>query len=357
MAVIFRNARAEACMPETFRIAAVDPLPPRLKDLFLQQLPQMDVLFVCPEGPAIEELLALAAGAHALVTRQRRITAEIIAAAGPGLRMIQVMGRLPDRVDLQAAREAGVPVAVMPHGGAIAVAEHAMALLLALARKIVTGHAGVVSAGFRDRGLEPARTSEWSFAFNWLGFGDVVELRGKTLGIVGMGEIGKELARRAAAFEMQVLYFDLNRLPEPYERLLGARPAALDDLLAQADAVSLHIPHTKETEHIMDARRLSLMKPTAFLINAARGGLVDETALVACLREHKIAGAGLDVFEVEPLPAGHPLLSLENVVLAPHVGGGAAGGQRLLIRQVLDNIAHVAAGAFPRNVVSETSFH
>jgi phosphoglycerate dehydrogenase-like enzyme len=337
-------------MPEPFRIVAVDPLPARLKDLFLQLAPP-DASFRCPHGAGTEELMALAAGAYALVTRQLPITGEIIRAAGPQLRLIQVMGRLPDRVDLGAARAAGVPVAVMPHGGAIAVAEHAVALMLALARKVVAGHLGVVGGGYRARGLEPARTSEWSFAFNWLDFKHMVELRGKMLGIVGMGEIGKELARRAQAFDMPVIYHDVNRLPDPYERLLGARRVPLDDLLAQSDVVSLHVPHTAETEHMLDARRLGLMKPTAFLINAARGGLIDEAALAESLLHGKIAGAGLDVFEIEPLPAGHPLLALDNVVLSPHIGGGAGGGQRLLIRQVLGNIAAVAAGGRPENIV------
>ena len=343
-------------MPESFRIVGVDPLPARLKDLFLQQLPPGNISFRCPESGRTDELTALAAGAHALVTRQRPVTGEIMRAAGPKLRLVQVMGRLPDRVDLGAARAAGVAVAVMPHGGAIAVAEHAIALMLALARRLVAGHLGVVAGSYRERGLEPAPTSEWSFAFNWLGFKDMVELRGKTLGIIGMGEIGKELARRAQAFDMPVIYHDLNRLPEPYEQLLGARQAPLDDLLAEADIISLHVPHTDETERMLDARRLGLMKPSSFLINAARGGLIDEAALAESLRQRKIAGAGLDVFAIEPLPVDHPFRALENVVLSPHIGGGAGGGQRLLIKQVLDNIAAVAAGRGPQNAVVEGTF-
>jgi phosphoglycerate dehydrogenase-like enzyme len=356
MASVFLCAQQEPVMPETFRIIAVDPLPARLKDLFLQQLPSGNISFRCPETAHIEELTTLAAEANALVTRQRLVTGRIMCAAGAKLRLVQVMGRLPDHVDLNAARAAGVAVAVMPHGGAIAVAEHAMALMLALARRLVAGHLGVAAGSYRNRGLEPTPTSEWSFAFNWLGFKDMVELRGRTLGIVGMGEIGKELARRARAFDMPVIYHDLNRLPEQYELLLGARQAPLDDLLAEADIISLHVPHTDETERMLDARRLGLMKPTAFLINAARGGLIDEAALSESLRHRKIAGAGLDVFAVEPLSEDHPFCTLDNVILSPHIGGGAGGGQRLLVKQVLDNIVAVAAGRRPQNVVVEGTF-
>jgi len=290
------------------------------------------------------------------VSRYRTVSAELIAEAGADLKLVQLMGRLPDRVDLEAARQAGVLVATMPHGGAVAVAEHTMALILALSRKLLAGHRGVVAADYRERELEPEVTSEWKFAFNWLGFSDVVELRSKILGLVGLGEIGREVARRAKAFEMTVIYHQRNQIPEPLEKILGVRYVSLDELLQEADFVSLHAPHTTETERLMDTKRLALMKPTAFLVNTARGGLVDEPALVACLSERRLAGAGLDVFVQEPLPADHPLLTLENVVLAPHTGGGSGGGHRLHIRQLLANIARVAEGGNPLHLVESESF-
>jgi phosphoglycerate dehydrogenase-like enzyme len=264
------------------------------------------------------------------------------------------MGRFPDRVDLVAAEKAGVPVAVMPHGGAIAVAEHTMALMLAVVRKIIPGHAGVVDGGYQTRGLEPAPTTEWQFAFNWLGFKDVVELRGKTLGLVGLGEIGREVARRAKSFDMSILYHQRRRIPERYEQILGVRKVPLEELLRDSDIVSLHAPHTPETEKILDRRRLALMKPTALLINTARGGLVDEKALVERLERRRLAGAGLDVFVEEPLPFDHPLIDLDNVVLAPHTGGGSGGGQKKLIGQVIENIARVVKGEAPINQVKHS---
>ncbi|MFH1573245.1 MAG: NAD(P)-dependent oxidoreductase [Acidobacteriota bacterium] len=336
---------------ETFCIVAVDPLPPKLQDLFRQQLPAGGFRFVCPEGPRTDELLGLARQAHFLVTRHRIITKEIMSAAGTRLRLIQVMGRLPDRVDLESAKSAGVPVATMPHGGAIAVAEHTMTLMLAVARKLPAGHQGVVGGKYRESGLEPARTSEWSFSFNWLGFPDVVELRGRTLGLIGLGEIGREVACRARAFDMKILYCQRRRLSACYEKLLGVRMAGLEELLRESDIVSLHVPHTDETERMLGATRLALMKPSSFLVNTARGGLVDEAALIDCLRARRIAGAGLDVFVQEPLPAGHPLLGLDNVVLTPHIGGGSGGGQKLHFRQVIENLLAAAGGGTPHNLV------
>jgi phosphoglycerate dehydrogenase-like enzyme len=180
----------------------------------------------------------------------------------------------------------------------------------------------------------------------------MMELRGKTLGLVGLGEIGREVARRAAIFEMNILYCQRHRIPARYEEILGVRMVPLEELMGESDFVSLHVPHTEETEKLLSGEMLSLMKRGAYLVNTGRGGLVDETALVEALRKGRIAGAGLDVFELEPLPADHPLCSLDNVVLAPHTGGGAGGGQKKLIGQVLENIAGVAAGISPKNIVT-----
>jgi phosphoglycerate dehydrogenase-like enzyme len=339
---------------EPFRIAVVDPLPDKLGELFRKQLPLERFSFDCPESTEPEELAGLVRGAHALVTRHRFVDSELITEAGKSLQLIQVMGRFPDRVDLVAAEKEGIPVAVMPHGGAIAVAEHTMALMLALVRKIIPGHAGVVDGSYQTRGIEPSQTTEWQFAFNWLGLKDVIELRGKTLGLVGLGEIGREVARRAKSFDMSILYHQRSRIPERYEQILGVCKVPLEELLRDSDIVSLHAPHTPETEKILDGRRLELMKPTALLVNTARGGLVDEKALIACLKKRRLAGAGLDVFVEEPLPFDHPLIGLDNVVLAPHTGGGSGGGQKKLIGQVIENIARVVKGEAPINQVKHS---
>ena len=229
-----------------------------------------------------------------LLTRGRAVGADLIEKARGRLRLVHVLGRHPLQVDLAAARTAGVTVATMPHGGAMAVADHTMALLLAVARKIVPGHLGVASGAYEALGREPQPTSEWSFAFNWLGFPNVVEIHGKTLGLVGFGEIGMEVARRALGFDMEVLYYRRHPISEVWEKKLGVRRAPLEALLETFDVVSLHAPHTPETEKLLNRDRLAHMKPSSILVNTSRGALVDEEALAVALAEDRIAGAGLD---------------------------------------------------------------
>ncbi len=330
-------------LASAFQIVVADPLNSRMRALFDASLPPSGFQIHHPETDAEEALRRLVPGAHAIVTRHRFLGADLLD-EGPTLRLVQVQGRGAYRVDLEAARERGIGVAVMPSRGAIAVAEHTIALMLALARKTVAGHRETASGAYRELGVEPVETSETVIAFNWLRYGDVAELYGKTLGLIGFGEIGQEVARRARAFDMTTLYHQRRRLPESYEAELGVRPAELEELLSESDWVSLHAPHTPETERLLDDKRLALMKPTAFLINTARGGLVDEGALARCLAERRIAGAGLDVFVKEPLPAGHPLVALASVVLSPHLGGGAGGGQRRHVDEVVQNVLRFERG-------------
>ncbi|MGH9319993.1 MAG: 2-hydroxyacid dehydrogenase [Vicinamibacteria bacterium] len=334
--------------PAGFRIVVADPLPPRMEALF-RSLGRAD-LFAWPTGDSEEELFHCVRDAKVLLARRREISGEVFSAA-PELRLVHVLGRYPDRVDLKAARRRDVIVATRPHGGAMAVADHTMALLLAVARKIVAGHQGVVHGDYEGAGKSPEKTSEWSFAFNWLSFPDVVEINGKTLGIVGLGEIGREVARRARGFDMKVLYHQRRPLALEWEKRLEVQGASLEALLETSDFVSLHAPHTSETESVLNADRISRMKPTAIVVNTARGGLVDEQALVRALQDGRIAGAGLDVFHFEPLPKNDPLIRLPNVVLSPHLGGGSSGGQKLFLRQVLENVARFARGEQPEGAV------
>ena len=232
-----------------------------------------------------------------------------------------------------------MPVSVLPHRGAIAVAEQTLALMLGLYRKLVPGHLGTRDAEYRGLGVEPVRTTERKIAFNWLSYPDVWQLHGRTLGLVGLGDIALEVARRARAFDMDIVYHKRKPLPREHEEMVGARFRPLPELLAESDVVSLHAPHTDQTERMIDAAALGVMKPTAILVNTARGGLVDEDALVDALRDGGIAGAGLDAFVEEPLPAGHPLAGAPNVLLSPHVGGGTGGGQRGMIEDVVRNLS------------------
>ena len=331
-------------MRTPFHIAVVEPLPEWVRSFYTPELlPDNFSLHWLDQGAVTEGLEAIG-GADVIVTGKQRITAAMINAAGPILKLIQVQGRAPWAVDLDAAIAAKVPVSFMPHRGAIAVAEHTLALALGVYRKLVPGHLQTVSAAYKDLGMEPVLTDERTIAFNWMRFDDLSELYGKVLGLVGLGDIGLEVARRARSFDMEVLYMKRTPIPPEFEKVLRLRYVSLDVIVTQSDILSLHAPHTPQTEGIIGANQLAAMKPTAVLINTSRGGLIDEDALAACLGKREIAGAGLDVFRMEPLPTGHPLMGLDNVLLAPHVGGGGGGGQKGMASDVITNITRVAQG-------------
>lgn len=232
-------------------------------------------------------------------------TEVLVEAARHRLKLVQLMSVGYDRFNLDGARAARLPVATNGGANAIGVAEHAIMLMLSALKRV---HA-----------LDSAvRSGNWRTAAGSL---RVYEVYGSTVGIVGMGRIGQEVARRLAGWGVTIVYYDPARLSVGREQELGVRFVELDTLLRTADAVTVHVPLTTHTRHLIDAESLSLMKPTAVLVNTARGGLVDEAALAAALREGRILGAGLDVLSQEPPPADHPLLELSNVVLTPHTAG------------------------------------
>jgi phosphoglycerate dehydrogenase-like enzyme len=336
----------------TLRAVHVEPLAPWLSELYESLLADSEQRIEWAGDASGTDLRDRVAGAEALVTRRRRVDRSLIASAGPSLRFVQVEGRAPWAVDLTAARTATVQVSVLPHTGAIAVAEHTMALMLGVMRRLASGHAGTVAGDYRSRGLEPALTTERSYAFRWLGLERIEILHGKTLGLVGLGGIGLEVARRARAFDMEVLYYARTRLPVEYARLAGVSYVDLDELMSRADVVSLHLPHTEHTEGMIDAGRLARMRPSAIVVNTARGGLFDQDALVQALSDRSIAGAGLDVFTEEPLPVDHPLTKLDNVLLSPHVAGAGGTGQKGMATRVIENLARVARGEVPLGLTS-----
>lgn len=327
------------------RAVHLEPLPEWIKTLIDESVPDKIDLQWLDAGGAV-------AGTEILLTGKTRVDDSIFHEAGRELRFIQVQGRAPWVVDPAVAASAGVMVSCLPHRGAIAVAEHAMALMLAAKRKIVAGHEGTSQAAYQSLGIEPIRTSERKIAFNWLKLPAIEQLYGQTLGLVGLGDIGLEVARRARSFDMEVVYYKRSRLPVDAERMTGARYLDLPDLLAASDVVSLHAPHTAETDGVIDAAALAAMKSSALLVNTARGGLVDEKALVDALRNGHIAAAGLDVFLDEPLPVGHALMQLPNVTLSPHTGGGTGGGQRAMVADVVDNLVRFSRGETPTHLIT-----
>jgi len=234
-----------------------------------------------------------------------RIDRELLDRA-PKLKMIANYGVGFNNIDVAAASERGIPVSNTPDVVTEATADLTFALILSTARRVAEG----------DRRVKEGRFGYW-VPFDFLGR----EVSGKTLGIVGLGRIGRAVARRAVGFNMPVIYHDRRRLDPSLEEDLGVSYSDMDTLLHQADFVSLHVPLTEETRHLIGPEELETMKPTAYLINTSRGSVVDEEALVEALRKGEIAGAGLDVYENEPaLTPG--LVEMKNTVLLPHVGSG-----------------------------------
>ena len=249
--------------------------------------------------------------------------------ACPRLRMISVWGTGVDNIDLAAAGRHGVAVANIPGVNADAVAEHTFALILAVARKITEA----------DRELRAGRWSKMR----------LTQLHGKTLGVFGLGEIGSRVVRLGLAFGMSVLAWTM-RPGDGRAEALGARWATRDDLLQNSDVVTIHLRLTEETKGFLGTRELGLMKPTAILVNTARGAIVDREALLACLRAGKIQGAGLDVFHEEPIPPGDPILSLPNAVLSPHHASSTPEVINAGLMRTVENIEQFLAG-IPQNVV------
>jgi phosphoglycerate dehydrogenase-like enzyme len=290
-----------------------------------------------PEDNSAAALLALAPAADAILCYQAPLTAEVIEAA-PSLRFIQKHGLNCRNIDVAAAQRRNIPVATLPLMRNVTVAEHALALILACARKIIPAHQAVAGATYQGMGLQPAPTSQSNYRSNWAGILGITELYGATVGIVGMGDIGMEITKRCRAFGMNVCYFQRTPHSRAAEAALGMRYAPFDELLSISDFVVLVVPHTSDTDGLIGAQALARMKTSATLINVGRGGLVDEAALADALQRKQIAMAGLDVYRIEPLPAESPLLKLPNVVLLPHIGGGSYRSWEVDVPAALENI-------------------
>jgi D-3-phosphoglycerate dehydrogenase len=267
----------------------------------------VEVLYL--EEPPEEELVKAIKGVHGLIVRSKPLVTRRVIEAADSLLVIGRAGVGVDNIDVEAARARGVEILTSPEAATQSVAELTMGLILAVARKIA----------FCDRKI---RAGEWPKK-HAVG----VELWGKTLGVIGAGRIGSAVARIAKfGFNMNVVYYDVAR-NKKIEEEVGARYVSLDDLLREADVVTIHVPLTEQTKYLINEEKLKLMKRTAILINTSRGAVVDTKALIRALKEGWIAGAGLDVFEEEPLPPNHPLLELENVVLTAHIGASTEEAQ------------------------------
>jgi len=258
-----------------------------------------------------------------------RFTDQVMNAC-PKLKLISIWGTGTDNVDLKAAAARGITVTNTPGANALAVAEHTMALILAVAKQLAQADRAMRQGGW-PRNLVP-------------------QLRGKRLGLIGTGLIGREVAGMGRGVGLEVVAWTFH--PNPTLAVsLGLRYVELDELLQTSDIVSLHLRATPDTQHFLNRERLGMLKSTAIIVNTSRGALIDEAALVEWLREKRIAGAGLDVFETEPLPAGHPLTTLPNVLLTPHCAGMTPDSNLIGLAMAVENIELFLKGT-PRHVVA-----
>ncbi|MDR2670808.1 MAG: phosphoglycerate dehydrogenase [Oscillospiraceae bacterium] len=270
-----------------------------------------------------ETMRAQIAGCDGVVVGVDPLSARVMEAA-PGLRAVAKYGVGVDNIDLDYCAAHGIRVSRTVGANSGAVADYTFALMLALARQIIP----------IDR---RCRRGDWSKI-------TTADLSGRTLGLVGLGAVGRQVVRRAQGFSMDVAAFDV-AWDEAYAQANGVRRLGVDELCAACDFLSLHLPLRPETKHIIDARRLGLMKPTAYLINTARGGLVDDDALLAALRDRRIAGAGLDAFRQEP-PDNKEWYELENIVIGSHCAASTAGAARAMSRMAAENLLRdLTAGA------------
>lgn len=277
-----------------------------------------------------DSLIERIAGAEIVINiRSSTRFGESVFQRTPNLRLLSLWGTGTDNVDLAAAASHGVTVTNTPGVSAFSIAEHALALMLAVARRI-------------PRLDREVRQGGWPR-------GQAAQMHGKTLGVIGLGAVGRQFARLGTGIGMRVIAWTMH--PDP---ALGFEIVALDELLRSSDVVSLHLRLSDETRGFLGKRELEKMKPSAILINTARGPIVDQQALLEALTAGRIAGAGLDVFDVEPLPGGHALTHLENVVLTPHSAGVTPEALEAGLQLSIDNVWNFLGG-HPTNVVAGAS--
>jgi phosphoglycerate dehydrogenase-like enzyme len=289
-------------------------------------------------NPDKPDFMAAMADAEYLVSLGEVTMDDAFYKAAPRLRLVQLLTAGYDTVDIEAARRAGVLVCNNGGANAIAVAEHAVMLMLACCRRLTWQHS-MTSSG-RWRGNDVASVK-------------LYEMYGRTLGIIGLGNIGKKVAHMARAFGVTVNYFDTARLTEDISDGLGVRYRLFDELLRTSDIVTLHVPLTPQTRHMMGAAQFAQMKPSAYLINTCRGPVVNEPDLIEALSNGTIAGAGIDVFDQEPPMSNNPLFGLENVIVTPHFAGPTWENQYARFRNGFDNVQRMARGDKPLWVIPE----
>ncbi len=307
--------------------------PQQVADMFMEKSPAGFTATAASSRLSAAEKIELIQGVQYLVLHPAELANEVLR-EGRHLRLIQLLTAGYDKVNLQLANELGIPVANNGGANSWSVAEHAIGLVLAIYKKLIQSD-------------ESVRAGTWRKPIN--GF-NTFEVAGKTVGVLGAGNIGSKVARRLKGFETNILYYDVCQALH-LEQELGAKKAGLDELLSEADIISIHLPLLPETRGLINKEKLALMKKTAVLINTSRAEVVDEQALIVALREQRILGAGLDVFHHEPVKSDNPLLELENVILSPHTAGHGYEGWGRRFQVAWENIQTVEDGQPPRYLV------
>jgi len=280
-----------------------------------------------------DELIEKIKECHALILGIEKITAEIMDQA-KNLIIIARYGVGYDNIDIEAATKRGIIVTYTPHANSTSVAEHTFALILSLLKKIVEANLSIKSG-------------------EWIGTKFVgVELEGKTIGIIGTGAIGKKVARIAKGFNMNILLYDIIK-DENLERNLNAKYVDLKELLLNSDIVSIHVPLTPETRHMISEEEFKIMKKNAIIVNTARGEIIDEKALIKALKEKWIAGAALDVFEKEPPDEDNPLLKMDNVICTPHSAAFTIDALKRMDKMIVEDVISALRGEKPKNIVNK----
>lgn len=309
-----------------------DKRPAHIEEIFVEcAKPNFDLTFYEPTAGVPGDITK----ADAILCHARGITKETIDAA-PNLKIIQTAGIGFDSQPLEYAREKGIYICNCRNGASDCVAELDIGLMIAVSRRIV-------------QLANETREGTWP---NWKYRHDTYMITGKTVGVIGAGGIGRAVLKRCKAFDMKELYYDVVRMPEELEKELGAEYVSLDRLLEESDVVMLLVPLFPSTYHMLGEREFKKMKKNAILINDSRGECVDQDALVEALKNKEIWGAGLDVVYPEPLPADHPLLHMENVIVTPHLGSAARELMVDLFNFSCENVVKCLSGQRPDNIVN-----
>jgi phosphoglycerate dehydrogenase-like enzyme len=322
---------------ETIVFAQGIEMPPHIQALAESLKPAGFTLKALPPAAKAEEITAAMRDADYLVGFLRHLPDEAYTGAAK-LKLVQVLSAGYDSVNIAGARKAHIPICQNGGANSVAVSEHAVLLILAVYRKLAAFHQNM-AAGKWHQGIPKIV--------------DVLELEGKTVGIVGLGNIGEKAARRLRAFECHLVYYDIVRRSAEEEQKLGVRFVPFETLLETSDVVTLHVPLNDSTRHMIDAKALARMKPKSIVINTCRGEVVDEVALTSALQSGKILGAGLDTFAKEPTDPTNPLLKLPNVTLTPHSAGPTEESFAKRFRNGYANVQRVSSGQKPLWIIPE----